>query len=131
MVATALPLTQRVDVMVDFSLPEGTMHVLRICVERKIPLVVATTGHTKEQKAEIEAAAHHTAVLMAPNFSLVVNVLYKLVADASRVMKDKGFDVEIIERHHRFKKDSPSGTAVQFARIIQEVMGHTDVRHGR
>jgi 4-hydroxy-tetrahydrodipicolinate reductase len=100
-------------------------------VERRIPIVVATTGHTPAQRREIEAAAHQTAVLMAPNMSLAVNVLLKLVRQAASVLKDKNFDVEILERHHRFKKDSPSGTALQFARIIQEAMGQTELRHGR
>jgi 4-hydroxy-tetrahydrodipicolinate reductase len=100
-------------------------------VERRIPLVVATTGHTPAQRREIEAAAHHTAVLMAPNMSLAVNVLMKLVRQAGAVLRDKDFDVEIIERHHRYKKDSPSGTALHFAKAIQEVMGQTELRHGR
>lgn len=121
----------RLDVLIDFSMPEGTMTVLPMCVERRIPLVVATTGHTPEQRGEIEAAAHDTALLMAPNMSLSVNVLFQLVRQAASLLKDKGFDVEIIERHHRFKKDAPSGTALQFARIVQEVMGQTEVRHGR
>ncbi len=107
------------------------MAVLPICLEREIPLVVATTGHTSAQREEIEAAAHHTAILMAPNMSLAVNVLMKLVRQAAGVLKDRGFDVEILERHHRFKKDSPSGTALHFARIIQEAMGQTELRHGR
>ena len=93
--------------MIDFSMPEGTMNVLQTCIERKIPLVVATTGHSEAQKRDIEGAAHHTAILMAPNMSLVVNVLFKLVRRAAIALKDKGFDIEIIERHHRFKKDSP------------------------
>ena len=107
------------------------MSVLPLCLERRIPLVVATTGHTPPQKREIEGAAHHTAILMAPNMSLAVNVLMKLVRQAGEVLKDKGFDVEILERHHRFKKDSPSGTALHFARIVQEAMGQTELRHGR
>jgi 4-hydroxy-tetrahydrodipicolinate reductase len=126
-----LPPEQRLDVLIDFSMPEGTMTVLPMCVERRIPLVVATTGHTAEQRREIEAATHDTALLMAPNMSLSVNVLFQLVRQAASLLKDKGFDVEIIERHHRFKKDAPSGTALQFARIVQEVMGQTEVRHGR
>jgi 4-hydroxy-tetrahydrodipicolinate reductase len=130
-VTCALPLSTHLDVMIDFSLPEGTMGVLKTCVDRKIPLVVATTGHSETQKRDIEAAAHHTAILMAPNMSLVVNVLFKLVAQAAAALKDKGFDVEIIERHHRFKKDSPSGTALHFAKIIQEAMGDMPLRHGR
>ena len=107
------------------------MSILKTCVERQIPLVVATTGHTVEQVREIEAAAHHTALLMAPNMSLVVNVLFKLVREAALALKDKGFDVEIIERHHRFKKDSPSGTALHFAKVIQEALGEMKIVHGR
>src|SRR5437879_5048956 len=75
----ALPLTTRIDCAIDFSVPEGTMAILPACVARKIPLVVATTGHTTAQKKEIEAAAHDTAILFAPSMSLVVNLLFKLV----------------------------------------------------
>jgi 4-hydroxy-tetrahydrodipicolinate reductase len=130
-VRSELPLDQRLDALIDFSMPEGTMAVLPVCVLRRIPLVVATTGHTPAQRKEIEEAAHETAVLMAPNMSLAVNVLMKLVAQAAVALRDKGFDVEITERHHRFKKDSPSGTALHFARLIQEAMGQTQLRHGR
>jgi 4-hydroxy-tetrahydrodipicolinate reductase len=130
-VAAAIPHGHRVDVLIDFSMPDGTMSVLPLCLERKIPLVVATTGFSAAQRQEIEAAAHHIAILMAPNMSLAVNVLFKLVRQAAEVLKDKGFDVEILERHHRFKKDSPSGTALQFARVVQEAMGQTELRHGR
>jgi 4-hydroxy-tetrahydrodipicolinate reductase len=130
-VRTGVPIEQRLNVVIDFSNPEGTMAILPICVQRRIPIVVATTGHSKAQREEIEAAAHHTAMLMAPNMSLAVNVLMKLVGKAAEVLRDKGFDVEILERHHRFKKDSPSGTALLFARIVQEAMGLTELRHGR
>jgi 4-hydroxy-tetrahydrodipicolinate reductase len=130
-VSSLLPPEQRLDVMIDFSTPEGAMSVLPLCLGRKIPLVVATTGFTPGQKREIEAAAHHTAVLMAPNMSLAVNVLMSLCSQAGRLLKDRGFDVEILERHHRFKKDSPSGTALQIAGLIQREMGQTEVRHGR
>ncbi|MGH7168807.1 MAG: 4-hydroxy-tetrahydrodipicolinate reductase [Gemmataceae bacterium] len=126
-----LPLNPRLEVLIDFSMPEGTMTVLPMCVERRIPLVVATTGHTAEQRRDIEAAAHQTALLMAPNMSLSVNVLFQLVRQAATLLAGKGFDVEIVERHHRFKKDAPSGTALHFARIVQEVMGQTELRHGR
>jgi 4-hydroxy-tetrahydrodipicolinate reductase len=91
---------------------------------------VATTGFEPEQKAEVEAAAHETAVLFSPNMSLVVNVLFALCRQAARMLKGRDFDVEIVERHHRYKKDAPSGTAMHFARIIQEEMGG-DLRHGR
>jgi len=131
-IAPGLAINQQLDVLIDFSLPEGTMAVLPTCVDRKIPIVVATTGFSAGQKAEIEAAAHHTAVLLAPSMSLVVNVLYKLVREAAQALKDRGFDAEIVERHHRTKKDAPSGTALQFAHVIQDVWGEEfGLRHGR
>src|SRR5438067_182766 len=130
-VSARLAPNTRVEVVIDFSQPAGTMQVLPVCLERGIPLVVATTGHTDEQKQRIREAAHEIAVLMAPNMSLAVNVLMKLVRQAAEVLKGKNFDVEILERHHRFKKDSPSGTALKFARVVQEAMGQTQLRHGR
>lgn len=130
-ITAVLPIVERLDVVIDFSQPEGTMAVLAMCVQRRIPIVVATTGHTATQRQEIESAAHETAVLMAPNMSLAVNVLMKLVGQAAEVLRDKGFDVEILERHHRFKKDSPSGTALHFAQIVRQAMGQTELRHGR
>jgi len=130
-VTSELPAATRLDALIDFSNPEGTMAVLPACVDRRIPVVVATTGHTPAQRAAIEEAAHETAVLMAPNMSLAVNVLMKLVRQAAEALRGKDFDVEIMERHHRFKKDSPSGTALHFARIVQEAMGQSQIRHGR
>ena len=126
-----LPLDRRVAVVVDFSAPAGTMAVLPLCVERRVPLVVATTGHTPEQRRQIEESARETALLMAPNMSLAVNVLFQLVRQAAQLLKGKDFDVEIVERHHRFKKDAPSGTALHLARLVQEGMGQSEVRHGR
>jgi 4-hydroxy-tetrahydrodipicolinate reductase len=126
-----LPLGLRVDVMIDFSTPQGTMSVLPLCIDRRIPLVAATTGHTPEQGKDIEEAAHETALLMAPNMSLSVNVLFQLVRQAAQLLRGKDFDIEIMERHHRFKKDAPSGTALLFARIIQEAQGGGEIRHGR
>jgi 4-hydroxy-tetrahydrodipicolinate reductase len=125
-----LPTAHKPDCVIDFSVPVGTMTILPVCVERQIPIVVATTGHTAAQKAEIEAAAHQTAVLLSPSMSLVVNLLFKLTRLAAEALKGKGFDAEIVERHHRFKKDSPSGTAMRFAEIIREVQGGHFV-HGR
>jgi 4-hydroxy-tetrahydrodipicolinate reductase len=130
-VSNFLPVEQRADAIIDFSTPEGTMAVLPTAVQRQIPIVVATTGHAPSMKKEIEAAAHQTAVLMAPNMSLAVNVLMQLCKQAAGLLNDHDFDVEILERHHRFKKDSPSGTALHIAHIIQEGMGQTDLRHGR
>jgi 4-hydroxy-tetrahydrodipicolinate reductase len=130
-IRSELPLETRLDVLIDFSTPSGTMAVLPVCVQRRIPLIVATTGHNSEQRSEIEAAAHQTAILLAPNLSLAVNLLMKLVGEAATILQGRDFDVEILERHHRFKKDAPSGTALQFAKIIGEAMGQTQTRHGR
>jgi 4-hydroxy-tetrahydrodipicolinate reductase len=130
-ISSTLPLDRRVDAVIDFSQPEGTMAVLPLCLAGRIPLVVATTGHTPAQRQEIEVAAHEIALLMAPNMSLAVNLLMKLAGQAALALRGKGFDVEILERHHRFKKDAPSGTALHFARIIQQAMGQTELRHGR
>jgi 4-hydroxy-tetrahydrodipicolinate reductase len=125
-----LPLARKPDCLIDFSAPEGTMAILPVCVARQIPIVVATTGHSAAQKSEIESAEHQTAVLFSPNMSLVVNLLFKLTRIAAEALKGKGFDAEIVERHHRYKKDSPSGTAVHFAEIIRDVQaGCFD--HGR
>src|SRR5438477_5952781 len=99
----------RLDAVIDFSNADGTMAILPACVALRVPIVVATTGHTPAQRTEIEAAAHETAVLMAPNMSLAVNVLMVLVRKAAELLRDRDFDVEIVERHHRFKKDAPSG----------------------
>jgi 4-hydroxy-tetrahydrodipicolinate reductase len=126
-----LPLEHRFDVVIDFSAPSGTMNALAQCVQRSLPLVVATTGHTTAQREEIESAAHLIAVLMAPNMSVAVCVLYRLVSEAARLLAGQDYDVEIVERHHRFKKDAPSGTALNFARVVQEAMGPYEVRHGR
>jgi 4-hydroxy-tetrahydrodipicolinate reductase len=130
-IASSVPLEERLDVLIDFSTPEGTLGILPVCVERRIPIVIATTGLTPEQCDEVEAAAHMTAVLFTPNMSLSVNVLFALVRKAAELLAGKDFDVEIVERHHRFKKDAPSGTALAFASIIQQAMGEMELRHGR
>lgn len=126
-----LPLDIHPEAVIDFSAPEGTLPLLAVCKARKLPVVIATTGHSPHEKDEIAATAHEIAVLLAPNLSLVVNVLYHLTRQAAKLLAGRGYDVEIIERHHRFKKDSPSGTALQFARVVQEEMGQSQVRHGR
>jgi 4-hydroxy-tetrahydrodipicolinate reductase len=120
----------RVDVLIDFSAPAGTLAILPVCTSRRLPIVVATTGFEPHERAEIEAAAHETAVLWSPNMSLSVNVLFELCRRTATLLKGRDFDVEIIERHHRYKKDAPSGTAMQFAKIIQEVQGGK-IQHGR
>ncbi len=126
-------LVPHVDVMIDFSTPEGVEKVVALCEDRRIPLVLATTGLTAEQKKTVLAASQLTPILMAPSMSVAVNVMMKLVADAARILKNppEGVDVEIMERHHRYKEDAPSGTALQFGRIVAEEMGQSSHIHGR
>lgn len=126
-----VPLSARVDCVIDFSVPAGTLAILQTCVDRKLPLVIATTGLEQEHREAIAEAAHETAILLSPSMSLVVNVLFKLTKLTAEALAGKGFDVEIVERHHRFKKDSPSGTAVQFAKIVQDAMKQDQIVHGR
>jgi 4-hydroxy-tetrahydrodipicolinate reductase len=130
-VTADIPLSARIDAVIDFSSPAGTLAVLKTCVGRKLPLVVATTGHEREHVEEIQAAAHQIAVLHSPSMSLVVNLLFKLTQLSGEALAGKGFDVEIVERHHRFKKDSPSGTAAHFTKIVQQAMHQKSIRHGR
>lgn len=131
--AVASEIVEHVDVIIDFSTPEGCMTILKQCADRAIPLVIATTGLTTQQRKHVEEAAQTTPILMAPSMSLAVNIAMKLVADAGRALKDHstGVDVEIIERHHRYKEDAPSGTALKFGEIVAGVMGQDSHVHGR
>ncbi|MCH2200821.1 MAG: 4-hydroxy-tetrahydrodipicolinate reductase [Fuerstiella sp.] len=126
-------LEHRVDVVIDFSTPEGVESIVGTCEDRRIPLVLATTGLSKDQRSVVDTAAQSIPIVMAPNMSLAVNLVMKLVADAASVLSHNtaGVDVEIIERHHRFKEDAPSGTALQFGKIVAENMGQTQHVHGR
>lgn len=126
-------LPPRVDVVIDFSTPAGAMRALEACLERGLPLVMATTGLEADDCRRVEEAAGKIPLLWAPNMSLAVNLLMKLSAVAAGALKShpSGVDVEIIERHHRFKEDAPSGTALKFGQIIAAEMGQTKHQHGR
>ena len=126
-------LTVEADAVIDFSVPQAAAKIVDVCVERAIPLVMATTGLDAETKQRLEAAAEKIPVCWAPNMSLAVNLTMKLAAIAGKALRDypSGADVEIIERHHRFKEDAPSGTALWFGQTIAEVMGQTTHVHGR
>ena len=132
-----VPLTSLLEVetdgVIDFSIPEPAVNIAHLCRQRAIPLVVATTGFDAAQQRQITAVAESTALLQAPNMSLAVNLTMKLaeVAAAALVEQSSDVDVEILERHHRYKEDSPSGTALKFGEVIASVMGQTDHRHGR
>jgi len=109
-------------ILIDFTRPEGTMAHLRACREMGVKLVIGTTGFSEEQKAEIAAAARDIAIMFAPNMSPGVNITLKLLQMAAKAM-DTGYDIEIIEAHHRFKVDAPSGTALKMGEVIAEAQG--------
>ena len=130
-----LPVTKSLDVdvdaMIDFSLPSGAESAVKTCVAQGVPLVLATTGLSDAQVESIQEAAKRIPLLWAPNMSLAVNLTMKLSQFAAKALKDQDADVEILERHHRFKEDSPSGTALKFGELIAGEMGHTKHVHGR
>lgn len=109
----------RPDVLIDFSSPESTVARARECAKAEIALVVGTTGLDAEQVSALEAAAQSVPCVYAPNMSVGVNVLAKLVKLAAHTL-GPDFDIEVIEAHHRFKKDAPSGTALKLARAAAE-----------
>jgi 4-hydroxy-tetrahydrodipicolinate reductase len=109
-------------VLIDFTRPEGTMAHLQVCRELGVAMVIGTTGFTEAQKAEIAEAAQHIAIMMAPNMSVGVNVTLKLLEMAARALST-GYDIEIIEAHHRHKVDAPSGTALKMGEVIADALG--------
>ncbi len=122
-----------VDVVIDFSVPKGVGSILATAQKQHVPLVIATTGLPTELQEQIRAASHSLPILWAPSMSLAVNLAMKLTQTAALALKDhpQGADVEIIERHHRYKEDAPSGTALKFGEIVATAMGQTEQRHGR
>ena len=110
------------DVLIDFTRPEGTLAHLAMCRELGVAAVVGTTGFTAAQKAEIAALAGHVAIVMAPNMSVGINVVLQLLDVAARALKE-GFDIEIVETHHRLKADAPSGTALQMGEVVAAAQG--------
>lgn len=113
---------QNSGVLIDFTRPEGTMAHLAVCRALGVKLVIGTTGFSEAQKAEIAAAAKDIAIMMAPNMSVGVNVTLKLLDMAARALAT-GYDIEVIEAHHRHKVDAPSGTALKMGEVIASALG--------
>lgn len=119
-----------INVMVDFSSPRPAVELARLCAERGIPLVVGTTGFEPAQKSALEAVSKKIPIFVASNFSKAVNLLMGLTSLAARVLGDQA-DVEIVERHHHFKKDAPSGTALSLADAVIRGSAAGPLAHGR
>lgn len=111
------------DVLVDFSVPEGTLQAVRAAADYGVKLVIGTTGFTPEQMSEIEETIRRSGIsaVISPNFSIGVNVFWHLLQVAASFLSD--YDVEIVEIHHKHKKDAPSGTALKAAELIASVLG--------
>lgn len=110
------------DVIIDFCSAKAVDELLRFSVERQVPVVLCTTGLSEEQLAAVEEASTKVAVLKSANMSLGVNMLLKLLQDATKILAPAGFDIEIVEKHHNRKLDAPSGTALALADSINETL---------
>ena len=114
------------DALIDFSSAKATDALLAYCEKRKLPVVLCTTGLSEEQLAKVEETSKNVAVLKSANMSLGINTLMKLIQDAAKVLATAGFDMEIVEKHHRLKLDAPSGTAITLAEGILENIDRKD-----
>ena len=120
------------DVAIDFSFHEVTPALAEACAEAGKPLVIGTTGHTAEERSRIEATAKKIPIVWAGNYSVGVNVLNWLVGKAAKLL-DESFEIEVVEMHHRHKKDAPSGTAEKLLAVVEAARGlnKSVERHGR
>lgn len=110
------------DVLIDFTRPEAAMHYLAACQQAGVKMVIGTTGFTEDEKATIAVAATKNAVVFAPNMSVGVTLLIKLVEQAAKVLNE-GYDIEVVEMHHRHKVDAPSGTALRLGEAAAQGLG--------
>jgi 4-hydroxy-tetrahydrodipicolinate reductase len=113
---------QKGDAVIDFSLPDSVLQTAMVCAEQGIPMVTGVTGLSAEQQDRLIQAAVKIPLVYAPNMSVGVNLMFKIVGQVASVLGDN-FDVEIVETHHRFKKDAPSGTANRLAEIVAQALG--------
>ena len=111
------------DVVIEFATPSATLKHLAICGKKNVPVVIGTTGFSQEEIGEIRTISEKIPVLLSPNMSLGVNLLFKLVKEAATILKN--YEVEIVETHHNKKKDAPSGTAKKIAEIVGDVPIHS------
>lgn len=112
------------DAIIDFSSPKGLSLMLEVAKERKLPIVLCTTGLSEEQLQQVKKASEQIPILRSANMSLGVNLLLKLVQAAAKVLTEADFDIEIVEKHHNLKLDAPSGTALALADAINEALNN-------
>lgn len=118
---------ERGEVVIDFSAPAATLHHLRVASQHRRPMVIGTTGFSPAELGELKALAKSIPCVCSPNMSVGVNLLFKVIAEMARTLGDD-YDIEIVEAHHRLKKDAPSGTALKMAEILAKAMNR-DLEH--
>ncbi|HVX97788.1 MAG TPA: 4-hydroxy-tetrahydrodipicolinate reductase [Polyangia bacterium] len=129
-ITAGVPATSAADVWIDFTVPAATVAYTEAAVAANAALVIGTTGLGAEQKAAIERAAKKVPVVFSANYSVGVNVMLKLIADAARTL-GPSYDLEIVETHHRAKRDAPSGTALRLAEALAEATGRDLAKEAR
>jgi 4-hydroxy-tetrahydrodipicolinate reductase len=112
----------KADCLIDFTRPEGTLKHMEICRKRGVHMVIGTTGMTTEQKLVIQDTSRDIPIVFAPNMAVGVNLVFKLLDTAARILNE-GYDVEIVEAHHRHKVDAPSGTALRMGEVVASALG--------
>lgn len=110
-----------IDCLIDFTRPQGTLHHLELCRQAGVGIVIGTTGFEAEGKVAIAAAARDIPVVFAPNMAVGVNLVFKLLDTAARIL-NQGYDIEIVEAHHRMKIDAPSGTALRMGEVLANAL---------
>lgn len=118
------------DVLIDFTAPQVTLSNLAFCAQHGKAIVIGTTGLDDEALAQLDGYRDRVAILFAPNMSVGVNLTLKLLETAARALGDEGYDIEVIEAHHRYKIDSPSGTALKMGEVVAESLGRSLKEHG-
>jgi 4-hydroxy-tetrahydrodipicolinate reductase len=113
-----------IDCLIDFTRPQGTLEHLELCRKAGVAMVIGTTGFEAEGKAAIAAAARDVPVVFAPNMAVGVNLVFKLLDTAARIL-NQGYDIEIVEAHHRMKVDAPSGTALRMGEVVAGALGRS------
>lgn len=115
-------ITDQFDVLIDFTTPEATLYHLKVCLAHQKSIVIGTTGFSQDQLKVIDEASQSIPVVFAANFSIGVNLALKLLNQAAQVL-DEGYDIEVLEAHHRHKVDAPSGTALKMGEVVAEATG--------
>ncbi|WP_456398099.1 4-hydroxy-tetrahydrodipicolinate reductase [Desulfurobacterium sp.] len=124
-VSSLSEINEKPDVVIDFTVPSATLELLKKAEKSNVALVIGTTGFKLEEIEKIRKTARSVPIVFSPNMSLGVNILFKIVGEVAKALKNKGYDIEIFEIHHRFKKDAPSGTAMRLAEVIAEATNRT------